>query len=197
MNISKSSKSKNRRKRNVLIPLILLLLAFVPVSLLCLQNNEKNLAKDIKKKPKSSKAIMKARISKIAITKSTFTMKVYDKADLLIKEYKIAVGKNSGDKQRKGDMRTPEGTFSVSQIQNSSSWKYDFPDDKLGPIPGAYGPWFIRLKTPKWTGIGIHGTHDPKSIGTNASTGCIRMYNKDIEELKNTVDIGTTVIIKN
>lgn len=29
----------------------------------------------------------------------------------------------------------------------------------------------------------IHGTNDPKSIGTYASSGCIRMYNKDVEKL--------------
>ena len=148
------------------------------------------------KKSETGKNIDKPKVSKIVVTKSKFTLEVYDDKNEIIKTYKVAIGKNPGDKQRKGDMRTPIGEFKIIQIQNSKSWKYDFPDDGLGPIEGAYGPWFIRLKTPKWTGIGIHGTHDPKSIGTMSSTGCIRMRNEDIIELKNMVKIGIPVVIK-
>ncbi|MDR1944115.1 MAG: L,D-transpeptidase, partial [Synergistaceae bacterium] len=82
-----------------------------------------------------------------------------------IREYKVAVGKNKGDKKRVGDLRTPEGTFPVQQVQDSSKWTHDFKDGK-GAIRNAYGPLFIRLKTPPWRGIGIHGTHDPASIGS-------------------------------
>lgn len=111
-----------------------------------------------------------------------------------IKEYAIAVGKNKGDKQKIGDMRTPEGTFSVQQIQDASTWTHDFKDGK-GQIAGAYGPLFIRLKTPPWRGIGIHGTHDPNSIGTNATEGCIRLNNKELLEFRKLISIGTKVII--
>ena len=44
-------------------------------------------------------------------------------------------------------------------------------------------------------GIAIHGNHDPVSIGHCASSGCIRMYNSDIIELGNYVQIGTPVVI--
>ena len=30
---------------------------------------------------------------------------------------------------------------------------------------------------------GIHGTHDPSTIGKNESLGCVRMYNEDVEAL--------------
>ncbi len=101
--------------------------------------------------------------------------------DKVIKNYEVAVGKNRGQKERAGDNRTPEGKFSVQQIQNASYWTHDFKDGK-GVIKGAYGPWFIRLKT-GWNGIGIHGTHNPVSIGTNDTEGCIRLHNKDLVEL--------------
>ncbi len=45
------------------------------------------------------------------------------------------------------------------------------------------------------SGYGIHGTNNPLSIGTAASLGCIRMHNKDIEELFAQVSIGTPVKI--
>jgi lipoprotein-anchoring transpeptidase ErfK/SrfK len=41
----------------------------------------------------------------------------------------------------------------------------------------------------------IHGTTDPMSIGKNASSGCIRMVNQDVEELYRRVPIGTRVVV--
>jgi len=43
---------------------------------------------------------------------------------------------------------------------------------------------------------GIHGTIEPKSIGTQASEGCIRMLNEEVEELYSIVPVGTKVIIE-
>ena len=41
----------------------------------------------------------------------------------------------------------------------------------------------------------IHGTNNPRSIGGFVSYGCIRMYNRDITDLYDRVDIGTPVIV--
>ena len=127
------------------------------------------------------------------VHKGAYRMDMF-KGDALVKSYKIAVGANGGQKQRVGDSRTPIGTFSVQQIQNSTSWTYDFGDGN-GQTRGAYGPWFIRLKTPGWTGIGIHGTHDPRSLGTMITQGCIRMNNAELGELKKQVFLGMKVVI--
>jgi len=186
-------KQESKKKKSITFNqyfLPLMLSFFILIFIIPSSNSESS------KKSETGKNIDKPKVSKIVVTKSKFTLEVYDDKNEIIKAYKVAIGKNPGDKQRKGDMRTPVGEFKIIQIQNSKSWKYDFPDDGLGPIEGAYGPWFIRLKTPKWTGIGIHGTHDPKSIGTMSSTGCIRMRNEDIIELKNMVKIGIPVVIK-
>jgi lipoprotein-anchoring transpeptidase ErfK/SrfK len=45
------------------------------------------------------------------------------------------------------------------------------------------------------SGIRIHGTPDAGSIGGPASHGCIRMYMRDAEELFETIDVGTPVVI--
>jgi lipoprotein-anchoring transpeptidase ErfK/SrfK len=42
----------------------------------------------------------------------------------------------------------------------------------------------------------IHGTNAPESIGTNASSGCIRMLNEDILNLYRRVPRGTTVLVQ-
>lgn len=67
-----------------------------------------------------------------------------------------------GQKQRRGDNMTPVGDFTVDEIDDASSWPYDFGDGR-GEIAGAYGPWLISLDTEAlsggaWDGIGIHGT---------------------------------------
>lgn len=111
-----------------------------------------------------------------------------------VKKFGVAVGKNRGNKRKAGDMRTPEGAFVVERIQDASAWTHDFGDGK-GVIAGAYGPLFIRLKTPPWKGIGIHGTHDPDSIGHDVTEGCIRLRNQDVLALRKWVRVGTPVVI--
>ena len=42
----------------------------------------------------------------------------------------------------------------------------------------------------------IHGTNAPSSIGTAASSGCIRMLNKEVVELFDNTPVGTKVIVQ-
>ena len=90
----------------------------------------------------------------------------------LYKTYPVAVGKLLTP--------TPKGSF---RIINKS----------INP-GGPYGTRWMGLSKPH---IGIHGTNNPASIGKAASKGCIRMHNKDVEELYNLVEIGTRVNIVN
>jgi lipoprotein-anchoring transpeptidase ErfK/SrfK len=134
------------------------------------------------------------RAERIVISKEALMLTVYGASGAKIAEYPVAVGLNYGDKQREGDKKTPEGTFEVQQIQNASYWTHDFGDGK-GEIKGAYGSHFIRLLTPGHKGIGIHGTHDPASIGSRATEGCIRLKNEDLSEFVKMVRVGLPVII--
>ena len=131
---------------------------------------------------------------RIYINKSEYTLSLF-KGDELIKTYPVAVGRNAGDKQRVGDNRTPEGEFRIVSIENSMSWQHDFRDGK-GKIKGAYGPWFLRLDAKGWKGIGIHGTHDPDSVRTMATEGCIRLRNEDLSELKQYAYRNMPVVIR-
>ena len=130
----------------------------------------------------------------IRISKADYTLTLY-KGDEVVKTYPIAVGRNPGDKQRRGDNRTPVGDFKIVSIENASKWSHDFRDGK-GKIAGAYGPWFLRLDAKGWKGIGIHGTHDPDSRGTMATEGCIRLSNEDIAELKQYAYRNMPVVIR-
>ena len=131
---------------------------------------------------------------RILVNKSEYKLWLLN-GNKLVHEYSIATGKNPGDKQRIGDNRTPTGNFKIVSIENASNWSHDFRDGK-GKIKGAYGPWFLRLDAKGWRGIGIHGTHDPDSRGTNATEGCIRLSNEDIDELKQYAYKNMPVIIR-
>src|SRR5258707_596828 len=41
----------------------------------------------------------------------------------------------------------------------------------------------------------IHGSNEPWTIGTNVSSGCIRMRNEDVTDLYGRVNVGTKVIV--
>ena len=107
--------------------------------------------------------------------------------------YPVATGKNIGNKQKIGDMRTPEGIFKIISIEPSETWAFDF-GDGLGPITGAYGPWFLRFDG-QWEGIAIHGTHDESTIGLDDTHGCIRMRNADLLELKDRITVNYPVVV--
>jgi lipoprotein-anchoring transpeptidase ErfK/SrfK len=70
-----------------------------------------------------------------------------------------------------------------------------------GGMPGGLpinplGPRAMYLYSGKAdTGFRIHGTIHPESIGTAASSGCIRMLNKEVIELYDLTKLGTKVIV--
>ena len=127
----------------------------------------------------------------IVVSKRDMTLSVYDRDTvgdtILVAQFPCCMGKNKGDKVRRGDMRTPESPagkpFKITMIQDASTWKHDFKDGRGNIL--AYGHWFLRLETPGHRGIGIHGsTNNENSVPGRASEGCIRLLDKDIITLK-------------
>jgi lipoprotein-anchoring transpeptidase ErfK/SrfK len=77
--------------------------------------------------------------------------------------------------------------------------------DRYGPyasgLPGGpgnpLGPRALYLyRGGKDTYFRLHGTVEPWSIGTNVSSGCIRLMNQDIIDLYSRVPSGTRVIVQ-
>lgn len=89
----------------------------------------------------------------------------------IIKKYGIASGK--------AKTPSPIGTWKVIK---KDRWS------------GGFGTRWIGLNVP-WGKFGIHGTNRPGSIGSEASHGCIRMFNKDVEDLYEYVEYGMIVSI--
>ncbi|WP_326828325.1 L,D-transpeptidase family protein [Tissierella pigra] len=110
----------------------------------------------------------------ILIEVDTKQLKLVDREnENIVKTYPIATGKPSSP--------TPLGVF---QIIEKGKWGEGF------------GTRWMGLNVP-WGKYGIHGTNKPGSIGGNLSAGCIRMRNKDVEELYSMVNHNTIVIITN
>ena len=129
-----------------------------------------------------------------------YVCEVVENDTVRLAEYPVCMGKNLGQKQKKGDMRTPESTwdkpFFITEIVKASDWHHDFGDGRGSIL--AYGNWFMRLKTPGFSGIGIHGsTNNESSVPGRASEGCIRLRDADLDILKaNYAYKGMKVVIK-
>ena len=138
----------------------------------------------------------------VVISKLNLQLSVYADIDgdtVLVARYPVCLSRNKGQKEKSGDMKTPESEpgepFSIKQIQDASDWEHDFGDGR-GKIL-SYGHWFMRLETP-FSGIGIHGsTNNENSVPGRDSEGCIRMRDNDLIHFHdNYARVGMPVIIK-
>lgn len=114
----------------------------------------------------------------IYVSKPKMRLYVLDRNDSVLFSCGIACGIRKGDKQGREDFRTPEGRFRISGMFDSTDWIHRTKDGRESK--GCYGPYFLRLATGRFSGIGIHGTNAPRSIGRRASEGCIRVKSQNI-----------------
>ena len=61
--------------------------------------------------------------------------------------------------------------------------------------PGPGNPLGTHALYLTWPAYLVHGTHDTRKIGRQSSSGCIGLFNSDIEELYALVDVGTQVLL--
>ena len=128
-----------------------------------------------------------------------YVCEVVDGDTLKRVHFPVCVGKAKGQKQKKGDMKTPECTaenpFTITEIVDASNWHHDFGDGRGSIL--SYGHWFMRLKTPGHSGIGIHGsTNNESSVPGRGSEGCIRLRDDDLIQLKEKYAfVGMRVVI--
>ncbi len=90
----------------------------------------------------------------------------------VVRRFPIGIGK---------DQSTPAGYFRILQ-KISQPQGHDH-------IYGTRGLLFAGSE------YAIHGTNNPDSIGKTESLGCVRLRNRDVEELYSFASIGTEVII--
>jgi len=84
---------------------------------------------------------------------------------------------------------SPAGAYRIVERIVDPTW---YGHGQIVP-PGRNNPVGTRWIGLSVRGYGIHGTNNPASIGHNASHGCIRMRNKDVEDLFAMVAVGDAV----
>lgn len=107
----------------------------------------------------------------------------------IIKEYKCTTGPNMGDKEKKGDKKTPEGAYLlISKLEGPS-------------LPSKYGICAYPLNFPDpidkrlnkdGDGIWLHAT--PIERPPYNSEGCVVVNDKDMQELTSYINVGKTFI---
>jgi lipoprotein-anchoring transpeptidase ErfK/SrfK len=99
----------------------------------------------------------------------------------VVKVYETAVGAAVSP--------SPTGSYTIATRIPNPTWYT--PGKVVGP--GKHNPLGTRWMGLSLKGFGIHGTNSPRSIGRAASHGCIRMRNRDVEELFERVSVGYVV----
>jgi lipoprotein-anchoring transpeptidase ErfK/SrfK len=102
-------------------------------------------------------------------------------SDRVVKIFPTAVGAPASP--------SPVGVYKIVTSIPDPTWYYK------GKVvgPGKSNPLGTRWLGLSIKGYGIHGTNVPSSIGRNASHGCVRMRNHDVEELFGMVGVGDQV----
>jgi lipoprotein-anchoring transpeptidase ErfK/SrfK len=117
--------------------------------------------------------------------------------------YGIGVGKDEalvfrGDAYIGRKAEWPRWTPTQSMIKREP--------DRYGPYAGGLeggatnplGPRALYLyRDGRDTLFRLHGTTEPYTIGTNVSSGCIRLMNQDIIDLYSRVPVGAKVVVYN
>lgn len=126
----------------------------------------------------------------ILVSKSSNTL-VLSLNGEFFKRYVVSTGANA---------KTPVGTFKVSdKILHPDWWTDDGKVIPFGDPQNILGTHWLALEatgeTIRVSGYGIHGTWDESSLGSQASAGCVRMRNTEVEELFTLIPRGTPVTI--
>ncbi len=111
--------------------------------------------------------------------------------ETVLNEYPVGTGKFGS---------TPTGAFKIVDKVKEPPWFKDGRVIPYGDPQNVLGTRWMKLESTdgqnELTGYGIHGTDDESSIGRESSEGCIRLINRDVEELFKIVPLGTEVIIE-
>ena len=128
---------------------------------------------------------------KLRIWKGNFQIHVDKSRNILIlkngeevlKVYNVSTGTNNS---------TPVGKFKITIKLVDPVW---FKSGAVIPPESPENVLGSRWMGFDLAGYGIHGTTEPDKIGLQATAGCVRMLNRDIEELYTLVPIGTVVTV--
>ena len=124
---------------------------------------------------------------RVEVDKSRRELSVH-RGNLLIRSYPVALGIQGS---------TPEGEFEVLRKLVKPAWTDPYHRTVVTADRPEYplGTRWIEFKAPPGA-YGIHGTHEAKTIGEEASFGCVRLLHPAEEEVYDFVTLGSPVLIR-
>jgi len=132
----------------------------------------------------------------IVIDTSRSTLYVFENVNgtaRYLADYYISIGKNGFEKLREGDKKTPLGVYHVTS---------SLPREGLadlygsGAFPINYPNEWDRREGRGGSGIWLHGTMSATfSRPPQASDGCVVLTNRDLDAIRQRVQIGLTPVI--
>jgi lipoprotein-anchoring transpeptidase ErfK/SrfK len=139
------------------------------------------------------KSAMKGNVVKIDTTERM--LKVYGSGNRLLAAFPITPGSKT--------LPAPKGTWKVVNMASMPFFRYDEKmlnegvrsDNFINLPPGPNGPVGVMWMGLSKSGVGMHGTNNPDTIGRAASHGCIRLSNWDAVKLSGMVTQGIAVAI--
>jgi L,D-transpeptidase ErfK/SrfK len=117
----------------------------------------------------------------------------FEKKDGPPRSYPIGIGREG--------LVTPLGSTTIVRKQKDPTWRptermrRENPELPEEVPPGPDNPLGHRALYLGWSQYRIHGTNKPPGVGRRTSSGCVRMYPEDIEELYDLVPVGTKVTV--
>ncbi len=141
----------------------------------------------IDKKENSNILLVEKREQRLTILKN-------DNGQLSIEKiFLCSTGKAVGNKEKSGDLKTPEGVYFFRSRKDST---------ELPPLYGAgamvldYPNRHDDLNGKNGNGIWLHGTNEPERIkNSNDTRGCVVLVNEDFLEVVNYIQLNKTPII--
>lgn len=145
---------------------------------------------------------VRAKVNANTVRRTYGTILTVDRADHILRLFKqLKFVKRYGVAVGMAGLETPAGLYRIHDKQVNPAWHVP-----NSPWAGSLAGQTIPGGAPnnplkaRWMGIangvGIHGTAEDWSIGSNASHGCIRMHVSDVIDLYRRVPVGATVLIK-
>jgi len=108
----------------------------------------------------------------------------------VLETYRITTGRNNGDKEKEGDLKTPEGIYNIIDV---------LPGETLQP---KYGPLAFVLNYPNFvdrqfgrtgSGIWIHGRDE--EIRDYLTEGCVSLNNQNLLDLQPQITLHHTPVV--
>ncbi|TWX54078.1 L,D-transpeptidase family protein [Colwellia hornerae] len=122
----------------------------------------------------------------------------YPKGEKLVYVFPVGIGREG--------LETPHLTDTIGEKRKDPTWRptaemraryfAEHGKEMVREVPAGpnnpFGKYALRIGTSEYL---LHGTNKRFGIGMRASSGCIRMYDNDIEWLYNNIPVGTPIRI--